>query len=199
MKKLCIVLVLALSLSLYGCGSSNTSSSEQSQSAETEEDSEASSENIEVDENLITVEITIPATLAGETTQEELNQALTENGYKSATLNDDGSVTYVMSKAKHRELMQEMTSTINESLNDMIGSEEYPSFTKIEANDDFTEFTVTTTSTELSLTESFSVLGFYMYGGLYNAFNGTQTDNISVTFVNADTGEVIQTSNSSDL
>lgn len=199
MKKLCMVLVLALSLSLYGCGSSDTSNSEQSQSAETEEGSESSSENIEVDENLITVEITIPATLAGETTQEELNQALAENGYKSATLNDDGSVTYVMSKAKHRELMQEMTKTINESIDDMVGSEEYPSFTKIETNDDFTEFTVTTTSTELGLTESFSVLGFYMYGGLYNAFNGTQTDNISVTFVNADTGEVIQTSNSSDL
>ena len=49
------------------------------------------------------------------------------------------------------------------------------------------------------MAESFSVLGFYMYGGMYNIFNGTAVDNVSVKFINADTGEVISTTNSKDM
>ena len=49
------------------------------------------------------------------------------------------------------------------------------------------------------MVESFSVIGFYMYGGLYNVFSGEEVDNISVTFINANTGDIINIANSSDL
>lgn len=49
------------------------------------------------------------------------------------------------------------------------------------------------------MAESFSVIAFYMYGGIYNVLNGEEIDNISVTFINADSGEVISVSNSSDM
>ena len=83
-------------------------------------------------------------------------------------------------------------------MNEMVGSENYPNFTKIEANENFTEFTVTTKSAELDMNESFSTMAFYMYGGLYGVFSGENVSNISVTFINADTGQVIETANSSD-
>lgn len=54
----------------------------------------------------------------------------------------------------------------------MAGSEEYPNFTNISTNYDFTEFMVTTISEELNMSESFSILGFYLYGGIYIAFSG---------------------------
>ena len=83
----------------------------------------------------------------------------------------------------------------------MTGSEEFPNITNIETNDDFTVFTVTTKSTELSLSESFSVMGFYMYGGMYGAFNGADPDtfDVRVDFVNADSGEIIDTASLSDV
>ena len=84
--------------------------------------------------------------------------------YKSITLNDDGSATYVMTKKQHKDMMDEMTNSLNESLNDLIGSKDYPNFTDIKANDNFTEFTITTKSTELDMSESFSAMMFYMYG-----------------------------------
>ena len=77
--------------------------------------------------------------------------------------------------------------------------EDYPNITSIEANDDFTSFTVTTKSTELDFAESFSVLAFYIYGGMYNQFNGTPVDNVHVDFVNADSGEIISSADSKDL
>lgn len=38
-----------------------------------------------------------------------------------------------------------------------------------------------------------------MYGGMYNVFNGTTVDNVHVDFVNADTGEIISSSDSKDM
>lgn len=209
MKKKIVTVLLTATMLLSACGSNAASSETTAQGSSAETTTAESSTgdlsqledlgNVTVDEGLFDVEMTIPASYMGETTQEELDNTAKEYGYKSITLNDDGSATYVMTKKQHEEMMSEMRSNINESLNDMVGSEDYPNFTDITANDDFTAFTVTTKSTELDINESFSVIGFYMYGGMYAIFNGTTVDNVSVTFVNADTGEVISTSNSSDM
>ena len=207
-------LALLLVLSLAGCGSSEPQTSVTTQAAtgstiSTEtttglEDLEALGE-LEVEQNLFTVEITVPADFLGEgITQESLDADAAASNYISAKLNDDGSVTYVMTKAVHDEMMVGVRDNIQQALEEMVGSEEFPSFTKVEANkveanDDFTQFTVETTSTELGLVESFSVLGFYMFGGMYHAFNGTQVDDIAVTFINADTGDTVGEAHSSDM
>ena len=104
-----------------------------------------------------------------------------------------------MSKSQHKKMMQELADNINSTLSDMVGSEDYPNFTDIKANSDFTNFTVTTTSTELDLTDSISIMGFYMYGGMYAIFNGSDVGNIHVDFVNADSGEIINSADSSDM
>ena len=184
-----ILLATTLAMSLVACGGKDDSKKE----------SQTNNDKIEVDENLLTVEITIPSDFIGETTQEELNQTVEEEGFKSITLNEDGSATYVMTKKKHKEMMSEIKSGIDEELQAMVGSEEYPNFTKVEANKDYTSFTITTTSSELDLAESFSVMNFYVQGGLYNVFNGTPADNIHVDFVNADSGAIISSSDSSDM
>ncbi len=146
-----------------------------------------------------TVELIIPASFMEGQTQDELDKLSKDEGYESITLNDDGSATYVLTEKKHKDMMKDMTDTINDTLKDLIGSDDYPNVTDIKTNNNYTEFTVTTKSTELDLSESFSVMMFYMYGGMYNVFNGKEADNISVTFINADTGETISTSNSSDI
>ena len=38
-----------------------------------------------------------------------------------------------------------------------------------------------------------------MYGGMYNIFNGITVDNIQVDFVNAETGEIINSANSAEM
>lgn len=213
-KMFMLVLLISTALILSACSTDKTEtkaadSSKESGTAEadnnsTDQETEADTESeentsIEVDKDITNVELTIPASLVEGQTQEELDATCKEKGYKSITLNDDGSAAYVMSKKQHEELMADMTDTINGSINDMIGSEDYPDITDIQFNDTYTEFTITTTSEELDMVQSLSVFAFYMYGGMYNAFNGTNEENISVTFVNADTGETISTSNSSEL
>ena len=155
--------------------------------------------SVSVDHGVFSVEINIPESFASEISDEDLEKAVNEKGYKTARRNSDGTVTYVMSKAQHRELMDGIETSLRESMDEMIGSEAYPSFTAIEANDDYTVFRVTTRSAELSINESFSVMAFYVYGGMYGIFNGTPADNIRVEFINADTGEIMNTANSKDM
>lgn len=195
------VLACALALSLSACGSGVSSADTPSSSAAASSAASSDGGSFEKDEGFFNVTLTYPASFVGEdATQESLDQIVEEsNGeIKSATLNEDGSATYVMSKSYYQESMQEMANSINESLAAMVGSEEYPNFTAVEANDNFTVFTVTTTSTELGLNEAFSVLGFYMYGGLYGTISGEQPENVHVDFVNAETGEIIESADSSD-
>ena len=204
MKNITIISMLVFTIALSGCGSSsgvNDDTQSETIVSSTEGDITKLDAigDIEVEENLFTVEITVPSDFVGDTTQDKLDSTANELGYKSITLNDDGSATYIMSPKQHRQMMEEIANNINSSLSDMVGSEDYPNITDISANEDFTKFTITTTSTELSLAESFSVIGYYMYGGMYNIFNGTPVDNVHVDFVNADSGEIIISSDSSDM
>lgn len=155
---------------------------------------------VEVDKNLFSVELTIPSEYVDEgITQESLDATVDEKGFKSATLNDDGSITYIMTKAQHSEMIAEMKENIDQSLDDMIESDDYPSIVDIRTNANYTDFEVILSTDTVTLTESIAVLGFYMYGGLYNIYNGTKADNISVAFINQATGQVIQTANSADM
>ncbi len=222
MKKraLAIILTFAIVLSaLSGCGSqveeakpealkSTNTEAEKGAEPETEETTETSDDgmkelealgDVNVDKGLFNVTLNIPKDYVGETTQKELDELAKEKGFKSITLNSDGSATYVMNKAQHEELLSGIRESINSSLQEMVGSEEYPNITKIEANDDFTSFTVTTKNQEPDFAESFGILALYMYGGMYAVFSGDEVENVHVDFVNADSGEVVSSSNSKDI
>lgn len=147
---------------------------------------------------LFNVALTIPAEYVEGTTQKELNKQAKEGTFKSATLNKDGSVTYVMSKSQHKEMLNTLKDSIADELNKIPNSTDYPNVTKVEANNDYTKFTVTTASTELSFEEQFLSVQLYIYGGMYNAFNNLSPV-ISVDYVNADSGATIYSGKSSDI
>lgn len=155
--------------------------------------------DVDVDKGLFNVSLTIPKDFVGETTQEELDESAKEKGYKSATLNSDGSVTYVMTKAQHEKMMAGIRESIDQSLSEMVGSGDYPNITNVEHNDNYTSFTITTKNAEPDLSEYFSVMALYMYGGMYGIFSGEEVDNVHVDFKNADSGEIIGSSNSEDM
>ena len=80
----------------------------------------------------------------------------------------------------------------------MADSSDYPNIVSVSASNDYTAFTVTLSTDTVGLQESIMVMAFYMYGGMYNAFNGTPADNVSVQFVNQ-SGTVLESANSRDM
>lgn len=104
-----------------------------------------------------------------------------------------------MTKAQHKEMMDGIKQSIDESLSEMIGSEDYPSIVSIEANDDYTEYKIVVNTEEVGLAEGFLVMGFYIFSGMYHVFNGTEPGNINIKYINETTGAVIEEANSNDM
>lgn len=154
--------------------------------------------NINVDDGIFDVKLTIPAEYVGEATQEDLDKDAAEYGYK-VIKNDDGTATYTMTKSQHKKILKDLADSINDSFSEYINTEDYPNITNIEANKNFTSFTITTKSTELDMAESFLPMAFYIQGGLYSVFSGENISNVHVDYVNADTGEIISSFDSSDM
>ncbi len=152
MKRIICAAVLAMTVMLMGaCGNVKTSEKETAAPAEknvtdtaeengsndseaeaAESDTESDVDDslseleaigdVDVDKGLFNVTITVPKDFIGDTTQEDIDKSVKEKGYKSGTLNDDGSVTYVMNKEQHNELMKGIKESIDNSLAEMIGS-----------------------------------------------------------------------------
>ena len=188
------VLSALMVFSLIGC------SQKQDVSAKPEE----TKETVEVDEGLLNVTVTLPASffeMMGTTSEDYVAEMKEDQGdkLKDVKINDDKSVELTMSKKNYNEMMDNMTKSIDESIQKMVDDQEtYPNITAVTVNKDYTEYTVTLESGELGFNESFSVLNFYIWGGLYQAFAGNGGTPIIVNFVDKD-GNLIQTADSSQM
>lgn len=206
MRKKIFMVALTVAVVTSGCGAKSEATAPETTTvaeATVAESSEESRSNLEavgdvkVDKAIFDVKLEIPADFVGNSTQEDLDKKAAEYGYK-VTLNADGSATYEMTKSQHKKMMEDYAASLNESMAKMIGSESCPKVTDVKANEDFTSFTITTKNTEPDLGESMSVMSLYVMSGAYNIFNGTPVDNVHIDFVNADSGEVISSTDSKD-
>lgn len=161
----------------------------------------STAEQIEVEDGLFDVTITLPADYASDITAEEIAQQVADGKVHTGVLNDDGSVTYTMSKAQHAALLESVAAELRSTLDDMIGSADYPNLTAIETNDDFTDFTVYTTTQPgaVGLSEEMSVLIYYTCGKMYGIVSGQEPDNIHVDILNAESGELVSAHDSKDF
>lgn len=152
---------------------------------------------IETENGEFFVSITVPADLAGEDVTQESIDANAGETYTSGKLNEDGSVTYKMTKKQHRAMLDNMASSIDEAIKEMVNSSDN-AFTEIAYNKDFTCFDVQLSTSEVGMTEGFMAIAFYMYGGLYSIFSGKDVDNITINYYGPD-GNLITSTNSSDM
>lgn len=193
MKKLMIMMTVLIFTLLTGC-----SSSEQSKAADKENtkatDQEATNEAVEVDKGLLNVEVTLPASMfEGEDVDASIAEVEKE-GIK-ATKNEDGSVTYKMSKSKHKEMMKELETGMIESIEDMKNNTDFVSIQEITYNKSFSEFTmiVDKEAYENSM-DAFASFGLGLSGMYYQLFNGADSEDYQVKIMVKDqaTDEVFE-------
>ena len=166
------------------------------EAAESAEGSDAPSGAAKTEE---TVTVVIPTVYESVTTQEEAEKIRKENGYESAVLNDDGSLTIVMSRSQHDEMLGQFKKSVDEGITEIIHTVEDSAIEKIEYNDDYSIFTVTVSGDELGLAERQAADELVMYGTLYHIYSGNDVDHIKVDYLSSGTGEVIETADSGSL
>ena len=152
---------------------------------------------VSVENGILIVSVTVPASIVGEDVDQAQLDADAGTTYQSAKVNDDGSVTYKMTRAQHKEMLEGMKESIDQALQEMIESPDF-NFQDIKYNSNMSEFEVTMTTTELGLGDSFSVIAFYMYGSMYQIFCGDKSESIIVNFYASD-GTLINTADSANM
>lgn len=167
--------------------SSSGTSNQQSDSNDGS-DSEDGQDGIQVDEGLLTVDVTFPESFVSlgdeELTQERVDEVAADAGYIAGTLNGDGSVTYTMTKLKQSELLEEAKADFDATIAETIA--DYPNVKSVTRNDDLSEITIEVT--EQDLATSFLAFGFSFTAYFYQVLDGKEfaTD---IVFVDASTGE----------
>jgi len=173
--------IAAFSFLLTGCGDKEESKDDAKDTATTEE--EKNDESINVDKGLLNVEITLPATFFEEQTEEQIIAGAKEEGYDDVKVNEDGSVTYKMSKAKHTEMMDELEGEMVKAVEEIVKSGDYPSIKEISYNKSFDEYDVKVEREQYENSlDGFALLGLVMTSSYYQAFDGKDADKMTITF-----------------
>lgn len=125
----------------------------------------------------------------------------TDTKIKSKTTNEDGSVTLVFDGDEYAKYLDEYKTQIKTALDEIVNdTETFSNISKIDYNDDFSQFDVTLESGEVTLMDSLSILMLYMYGYMYQIMTGNEagSSNIVVNYVDT-SGNIIDTLNSSEM
>ena len=196
MKLIKVLLCILMMLNLVGC-SGNKSSDDKKSGNEASEGIQVSTgdDSARIYNTVTNVKVTLPASLFEyvdeEISQDDLDKAAFENGFISATLNEDGSVTYVMSKDKYNAYVAELAMSIDKGLEELCNTEN-STIVDIKHNADFTDYTITLDADVVGFTESFVSLAIVLYSAFYYGFTGKDmTSGVHFTYVNK-SGDVLE-------
>ena len=190
---ICIMMLIAFT----GCSDPGSATSEPSPTEE-------SGSQVEVDKGLLNVEITIGADVLEtfDETAEEFKASLEENeevDFKDVTINEDGSVTFKMSKSDHNKMMDEMLKSIDSSIAEITqNKEDYPNVIDITHDKDLLNWKIKMSSTEQNISESFLCFGLAIQSIFYHGFNGDKQADVVVDYVDED-GNIFDTWSSKSL
>jgi hypothetical protein len=200
MKKITVfVCALAMAICLSSCGAKSEKQGSEpadSVSVSTESSSPDLAAAAPEATSVPSVEITIPESLvesmkssAGAT----LESALEGSGAYDFVYNSDGSLTFMMDKVTQEKHLSNLKGSYKKLIGDYVGSSDYPDVKSIKENDDFTEFTVTTTHTAQDVMDIGLGMVLQNYGATYSIWNGTnlKANDITVLYLNEATGEQI--------
>ncbi len=141
---------------------------------------------VSVEKNEETVTIILPSDFITDPDSTIVN-AQNDSRIISCTLNEDGSATYIMTKDGHSDFLNELSTSCDESLNQILSSGNYSNIVNIEHNSDFTDITVTVTDEESfsKSLDNFAVLGVITLSGSYQIFDGKEQVSGTVHYVDS--------------
>lgn len=153
------------------------------------------------EKGLLNVEITIPAELYEGQDIDQIVADIESEGRK-ATKNEDNSITIVLSKAEHKEMMKEMRTELSASLDEMKTSGEFASIIDIEYNDSFSDVTLVVDREAFeSSFDTFATMAIGLSGIMFQAYDGVDADkyNVTINIQDEATGEIFSTVTYPDL
>lgn len=180
-KLLTFFLVFLLLGHLAGCGKGTSSQPET-----------AATEKIGTEEQMPTVEITLPAMLFESQEDFDPEAYARENGFLSAVENEDGSITVTMSKQRQELVLKETAQAVEESFGALIQGESTPYIKDISYNHDFSEVTMVVDKAAYERAFDMTPLAIALSSAMYQSLSGVEFL-LTLDIVDEATEEIIQT------
>jgi hypothetical protein len=188
-KTLSIILSVLLVLSFAGCAQTGADSTDSNDNGATTESTAA---KIQTDEKLLSVDITLPASMfeGQDMSTFDADAYANEQGFSSAKVNEDGSITVTMSRAKHKELLDEMSTSLDANFAEFVNGKDTSYIKDITHNDDFTAVTMKVDKAAYKNAFDFTPLAIGISVAMYQAFTETEY-HVEISIVDVATGETI--------
>lgn len=191
MKKLLtlgLAVLVVSSLILSGCSkkepNQNITNSEEVDLIEEDE-------GVSVDKNILTIDITFPEEIVGDTSSFNEREYLEQNeGMKSAKVNEDGSLTLTMTKKKHNELLDEMKLNMDDTFKELIEGKDTPYIKNIEHTEDYREVRVMVDKGAYEESFDFTPYVIGINAGMYQLYSEEEYKS-TIIMEDAETGEEI--------
>jgi predicted small lipoprotein YifL len=158
--------------------------------SETATPTEEESEEVEVDQGLLNVKITLPASMFEDMTDFDPEAYTEENGFKETVVNENGSITITMSKNKHNELMTEMEMDIDNTLAEMVEAEDTPYIKEITSSEGYRTVTMRVDKEGYENAWDMTPLSIYFNVVFYQVFDDAEPY-CEVIVEDIETGEVL--------
>lgn len=189
-RLLAFIIVITMILSLSACENSDNSESEPVNEP-VQADKNQKSDEVVVDEGLLDVTITLPASMFADEEEFDPESYNEEQGYKKTVVNEDGSVSITMSKSKHNEIMNQMKTGIDEAFAELVDDENTPYIKKITYEKGFSTVTVEVDkegyeSAVMDMTPFF--IGFSVM--IYQQFDGVEPS-CEIVIKDISTGDIL--------
>lgn len=151
-------------------------------------------EKINVDKNKSNVEITLPSSMFAGQELDQIIASAKADGVSEVIKNDDGSISYTMSKSVHNDMMSEMKNGVAEYIEELKASTDFVSIKDVKHNDKYSEFDliVDKTAYEGSF-DAFSALALGLQGLFYQSFDGVKDAKVTVFVKDEASGDLIDT------
>lgn len=185
-----LITLLTVSLLMTGCSEANKKNSNDPKSS------------VEVNKKIINKEVTLSKDFLEmaeiDDPQASIDELINDKVIKSGKVNEDGSVTYIMTPSQHKAYMKSLKESFEEGNQELINNSDN-SILDIKPNDDFSKFDIYVDPNSYSSFDSLMAIAFYIQGGYYRMFNGDKDSSVIVNFINNDTKEIIESGDSSKL
>ncbi len=143
-------------------------------------------EDVMVEKDEETVTIILPSDFINDP-DTTLANAQNDSRVISCVLNEDGSVTYVISQKEYSNFLDELSANCDESLNQILESGNYPNIINIEHNSDFTDISVTVTDEESfsKSLDNLAIMGVLMLSETYQIFDSKEQISGTVHYIDS--------------
>ena len=152
--------------------------------------------SIEVDKGLLSTEITLPASLFEGQNLDEVIANAKEQGVSEVIQNEDGSLTYKMSKATHEKLMKETADHVLKTIDELKSGENFKSIQDVTYNDSFSEFTLVVDQPAYEGGfDGFAAFGIGMVALIYQTYDGVPQEKrrVTIDIKDQNSGEIFDT------